>query len=262
MSNTTTMDFARSFLTFRIDVEKKPPKTVSHKPPYNLNNARIQLECCCEVSEKATGWSQRYVLGASCKTERVGVERDIWTEPNADFVPIFSDDGFLNLKTYARAGTDVELYPPGSGFQTDRQTGLHEDVFDTTRIDIAECPGMLLDSAADIVRATLDNVPLNARTRIETDRFVTVIEYPIKTMNANERDTVYQTDTGPVLLPDLSRDTTSMLSGFELAFAAFNRPDWIEFLVRTETQASADVNVFHYSKSIRFDAENSVIRLL
>ena len=261
-TRTNTVDFARSFLTFRIDVEKRPPKTVSHKPPFSLNNARIQLECRCNILDKASGVSRRFVLGASCKTERVGVEHDIWTEPNADFVPIFSAEGFLNLKTYARAGTEVELYPPGSGTQTDRQTGLHRDVFDDTRIDIAERPGELLDSAAAIVQATLDNVPLNARTRIETERFEAVIEYPIKTMNANERDTIYQTDTGPILLPDFTRDADAMLPGFELAFAAFNCPNWIELLVRCETPASDDVNVYHYSQPVRFDAENRVIRVL
>lgn len=35
-------DLARSFLTFRIDLTKQPAITVSHKPPFSLNNARIQ----------------------------------------------------------------------------------------------------------------------------------------------------------------------------------------------------------------------------
>ena len=66
-------DFSRSFLTFRIDTEKKPPRTVSHQPPYSLNNARIQLDCRCQISDLASGQSASFVLGASCKTERVGV---------------------------------------------------------------------------------------------------------------------------------------------------------------------------------------------
>ena len=252
------IDFSRSFLTFRIDTDRKPPGTVSHRPPYSLNNARIQLECCCDVTQKVTGQTNRFVLGASCKTERVGVDQDIWTEPNADFVPIFSDDGFLNLKTYSRAGIDVELYPPGSGRQTDRQSGRHEDVFDRTRIDIVERPGEVLTSAEALVGATRERLPLNARTRIETDRYVAVLEYPVKTMNANERDQIYQTDTGPLLLPDFDADPEAMLSRFELAFAAFNSPNWIEFLVRVPTPVSEDINVYHYSQPVRFEARNEV----
>ena len=255
-------DFSASFLTFRIDTDKKPPATVSHQPPYSLNNARIQLECCCGVTEKVTGWSDKFVLGASCKTERVGVKSDIWTKPNADFAPIFSASGFLNLKTYARVGEDVDLYPPGSGKQTDRQTGLHEDVFDSTRIDIVERPGEILPSAKEIVAATLANAPLIARTRIESDRYVAVIEYPVKTMNANERDDIFQTDTGPVLYPDLTAEPQDMLSRFELAFCAFNCFEWVEFLVRAETEIADGVCVYHYSRPVRHESHNEIIQLL
>ncbi len=255
-------DFAASYLTFRIDTDKKPPATVSHKPPYSLNNARIQLECCCEVTEKATGWSDKFVLGASCKTERVGVKSDIWTKPNADFAPIFSASGFLNLKTYAQAGEDVDLYPPGSGKQSDRQTGTHEDVFDSAKIDIAERQGEILESPRDIVTATLANAPLIARTRIESDRYLAVIEYPVKTMNANERDDIFQTDTGPILYPDLTTEPHDMLSRFELAFCAFNCFEWLEFLVRAETEIADGVCVYHYSRPVRHVSHNEIIRLL
>ena len=255
-------DFAASFLTFRIDTDRKPPATVSHEPPYSLNNARIQLECCCEVTEKSSGWSDKFVLGASCKTERVGVENDIWTKPNADFTPIFSSTGFLNLKTYARAGDDVDLYPPGSGKQTDRQTGTQEDVFDSAKIDIVERPGVILESARDIVEATLMNVPMIARTRIESDRYVAVIEHPIKTMNANERDDIFQTDTGPVLYPDLTGEPQDMLNRLELAFSAFNCLKWLEFLVRSETEINDGICVYHYSRPVRHASHNEIIRFL
>lgn len=256
-----TIDFSRSFLTFRIDTEKKPPGTVSHKPPYSLNNARIQLECRCAITDKITGQSQQFVLGASCKTERVGVDHNIWTEPNADFAPIFSDDEFLNLKTYSQAGLDVELYPSGSGRQSDRQTGLLKDVFDSTRVDVVEITGEVLESSRSIVEATLANKRLNARTMIETKRYWVILDYPVKTMNANERDDVYQTDTGPVLFPDLSAEPENMLSRLELAFIAFNGPDWAEFLIRTPTSVSDDIRVQHYSKPVRLDTKNEVIEL-
>ncbi|MEZ6131670.1 MAG: hypothetical protein R3C59_23680 [Planctomycetaceae bacterium] len=256
------IDFARSFLRFRIDTLVKPPGTVSHEPPYSLNNARIQLECCCDITEKASQQTQRFVLGASCKTERVGVDRDIWTEPNADFVPIHSSDGFLNIKTYASTGMDVDLYPPGNGRQTDRQTGRHVDVFDGTQIHVEQRPAQLLTTPHEIVDATLANEVLVARTELESERYRAVLEYPIKTMNANERDGIYQTDTGPILLPDFTATPDAVLAGFELAFGAFNDPEWIEFLVRVPTVVSDDVSVYHYSKPVRWDANNSVLRLL
>jgi hypothetical protein len=256
-----TFDFNRSFFTFRIDTLVKQPLTVTHKPPFNLNNARIPIECRCVVTEKATGESQAFVLGASCKTERVGVESDIWLEPNADFCPIFSDDRYLSLKTYSQVGTTMDLFPPGSGSQSDRQTGLIDDTYDSVKIDMTECEGTPLDSAQEIVEAVLANQNLVARTELENDRYHALIEHPVKTINANERDWIYQTDTGPVLFPDLSVEPGEMLTSLELAYSAFNCPDWIEFIVRRVTPTTSDVSVYHYSDAVRCDSRNQMLRI-
>lgn len=255
------VDFARSFLTFRIDTLKKQPLTVSHKPPFSLNNVRIQLDSVCTIVDKQSGQAQRFVLGANCKTERVGVARDIWTEPNADYVPIFSADRYLILKAWARAGMNVMLYPPSLGKQPERQIGLIADTYDSVRIDVVSCNGAVLSGAQEIVMATLANHPLNARTVIENARYSATIEYPIKTMNVNERDGVYQTDTGPILLPDLERAPDDLIAGMELAFIALNAPDWAEVLVRTPTPIADGISVHHYSRSLRLTTRNTIVAL-
>jgi len=256
-----TINFNRSYVTFRIDTKKRQPQTVTHQPPFSLNNARIPIECQCVITEKTTNQTQTFVLGASCKTERVGVESDIWLEPNADFCPIFSDDRYLNLKTYAKVGAEMNLYPPGSGSQSDRQSGIIADTFDNVRIDITECDGEPLKTAQQVVEAVLANQTLVARTELENERYVASIEYPVKTINANERDWIYQTDTGPVLFPDLTGEPDSLLTNLELAYSAFNSPDWIEFIVRASTPVSRDVNVYHYSHPARCDAKNQIFRI-
>ena len=119
-----TVDFSRSSMTWRIDSLKKPPATVSHKPPSTLNNARIPLDCRCEILEKASGQSLEFVLGVNCKTERVGVDRDIWTEPNADFVPVMSREQFMAIKSFDYAGRQVPFYPATRGMQPERQIEL------------------------------------------------------------------------------------------------------------------------------------------
>jgi hypothetical protein len=256
------IDFSRSFLTFRIDVLNKPPVTVSHKPPFTLNNARIPIDCRCEITDKQTGQAQEFVLGVNCKTERVGVEQDIWTEPNADFVPIFSREQYLHVKTFDQVGKQVMLYPPSLGVQPERQVGRVAESLDSLRIDLSYCEGEILGSADQIIAATLANQPLVARTQIEDDRYLAVLDYPIKTMNANDRDKIYQTDTGPVLLPDLSREPEELIGGFELAFSAFNAPHWIEFLVRAPTPIAEGISVYHYSRPVRFDAKNQIVQLI
>lgn len=251
----TAIDFSRSFLTFRIDLDKLPAATLTHRPPYALNNARIPLESVCRIRDLLTGAEREFVQGASCKTEQVGATRDIFLEPNADFVPIFSESEFLTIKTYARAGVRVPLVPVDLGFQEERQRG-DVAVFDKVRIDVHRVECDEVESPRAIVEAVLANRPMVARTEFSIGRYAAVLEYPVKTVNANERDWIYQTDTGPVLFPDLAREPKDLIAGLELAFCAFNAPGWIEFLVRAATPVAEGVDVYHYSRRVRVDAAN------
>ena len=227
--------------------------------PFSLNNARVQVECCCEVTDKRTGDTQEFVLGANCKTERVGVARDIWTDPCGDFVPVYSRDRFLTLKAYDRADKGVMFYPPERGPQPERHTGSVEETYSSAGYDLQYCEGEPLETTESIVQATLENRPLAARIELAVDGYEAVIDHPVKTMNANERDMVYQTDTGPVLLPDFSRRPEDLVEGLELAFAAFNCPDWVEFIVRVATPVANGVEVYHYSKPVRMDSKNQIV---
>jgi hypothetical protein len=191
----------------------------------------------------------------------VGVPRDIWTDPNADFAPIFSSGQFLFLKTYARSGVQVPLHPPGSGFQSERQSGWVAEAFESLTIDLRRAPAEVLTRPQEIIQSTLAHQVLVARTILDSPRYTATLEYPIKTMNANERDLVYQTDTGPMLVPDLTCDFERMLDNLELAFGAFNCASWIELLVRVPTPVSDAVRVQHYSKPLRLDAINEVFRI-
>jgi len=254
------IDFSRSFLTFRIDTLKKPPQTVTHKPPFSLNNARVQIECRCEVTERQTGKVSQFVLGASCKTERVGVDKDIWTEPNADFMPIATESTFLSLKTFERADKGVPLYPPAMGTQPERHIVKVAEALDSLHIDLAWREGEVLATSREIVESVLANEPIVARTEIESERYVAVIDYPVKTMNANERDMIYQTDTGPMLLPDLSADPEQLIGRLSLAFAAFNCPTWAEFIIRDRTPVAQSVSVYHYWRPLRLECSNQILR--
>ena len=85
------------------------------------------------------------------------------------------------------------------------------------------------------------------------------MDYPIKTFNVNKRDNIYQTDTGPILFPDLSLTADRLITGFNLAFAAFNCRDWIELQVRESTDVPGGARVYHYSRSVRLEAVHNQI---
>ena len=255
-------DFARSFLTFRIDVQKKPQTTVSHKPPFTLNNARIQLECRCQLSNAKSGVFAEYVLGASCKTERVNVTEDIWTQPNADFSPVMSREDFLLIKSWDKCDKGVMLYPPSLGAQPERQVGKIADAWDSLRIDVRMTEGKILGTTEQIVQATLENRPLISRTEFDAPNGQHILlEYPVKTMNASERDGFYQIDTGPVLFPDFADGCRNPMESFRLAFIAHNCPDWAEFIVNVPMPVADGVSVNHYSQVRRVNCRNSVIEM-
>lgn len=231
----TATDFARSFLTFRIDWTLKPSQTSSHKPPFTLNSARIQIESSCKIRDRQSGHERLFVLGAACKTEFVGVDKGMWTRPNADFCIILSADSTLILKSGDQNSKGVMRYPASLGEQPERQSGRVSDTYERVAINLRSWPARQLDSPEAIV-----------------------IDFPIKTMNANEPYWVYQADTGPLLFPDMSADGQPWIDSFHLAYIAFNRADYAEFIVQAPTPLSESVSVNHYSRIVQMSTENRV----
>lgn len=263
MSNVQAIDYSASFLMFRIDALKQHnPITVTHKLPTSLNNARMQLDSRCWIVDRETGKRVDYVLAASCKTERVGVESGIWTMPNADYMPIASDDHFLAIKTFDRADKRPPLEPPLTGVQSERQVFKISEAFDKVQVHLRCSQGVVLEDVDAIIEATFANEKMVARTTLRSDQYEAVIEYPVKLMNVNEREKIYQTDTGPHILPNLDAPEPMAIESLEVAYSAFNCTEWIEFIVRDRSRIVDDVDVYHYCRSVRADATNEVIRLI
>ena len=259
---TVVPNFAASFLTFRVDWNLKQVLTSSHKPPFTLNNARIQIESTCQITDRVSGAAETYVLGASCKSEFVGVDRDMWTEPNADFCIILSAESFLILKSWDRNNKGVMRYPASLGVQPERQSGRVSDTYERVRINLRTAPAQILDSTEAIVQATLADDILVGRCAFTLhDRYDIEIDFPIKTMNANEREWVYQTDTGPILFPDLHADSDNWIDSLYLAYVAFNKVDWAEFILQVPTSLNESISVNHYSRAVQMKTQNAIYRV-
>lgn len=256
-------DFSRSYLTFRIDVLKRAPITVSHKPPTTLNNARLQLEARCRITDRETGISTRYVRSASCKTERVGVERDIWLNPNGDMNMTLSDEDYLDVKAWDVVNKGaIKLYPPSRGTQPERQIGKIADAFDSTKISLHMVEGEELKTTDEIIEATLAGDLLIGQIEFSAlERYDVVLDFPIKIINVSQRDQHYQTDTGPIIFPDFSLEFDHIMETFHWAYVAFNTPDWAEFIVEVPTPLTDDISVHHYSKPVRLDTVNRIFRI-
>jgi hypothetical protein len=262
-----TLDFCRSYIRWRVDSLLQPAVTVTHVPPTTLNNVRINLECRCELIERRTGKSHTYVLGASCKTERVGADHDCWLEPNADFCLVASQHEFLILKSWARNGLGGPKHPDALGVPQERQSGKCGDVFADFQLQYRPVRGRALQTLNDIIDAVRGDRAIVSRTEYFDGDYQVVIEHPVKTINYSEREEVFQTDTGPILLPDLSparlKQNGQLVDCFDLAYSAFNSALWAEFLVKVPTPIGEGMTVNHYSQPRRIEpARNMLIEVL
>jgi hypothetical protein len=265
-NTTTTYDFSRSYFRFRVDLLTQPAITLSHKMPTTENNVRINLESRLSITNKTTGVSRVYALGASCKTERVGSDKDLWLLPNGNFQPVVSDHDFLIIKSWARKNMGVMRNPASLGPQPERQVGLVKEAWATSSITFREVPARILATTADIIDGIKADLPLVSHTEYHTGDWHVVIDHPVKTINYSQRENVFQTDTGPLLLPDLSPQRIakeeSLAGCLDLAYSAINHPNWVEFIINAPTPLSPDISVNHYSKPLRIDnVTNQIFQL-
>ena len=79
-------------------------------------------------------------------------------------------------------------------------------------------------------------------------------------MNANEREWIYQTDTGPILFPDLDAYSDNWINSFYLAYVAYNQLDWAEFILQVPTPLNDTISVNHYSRVIQMQTQNSIFQ--
>ena len=252
-----THDFSRSFVSFRLDLNEKPPKTLSHTPPTVVNNGRLQVACITAVTDNRDRSRRTYVLTESCKSEQVGAESDLFSTPNADMCMVASENEFMVVKSWARRDMGVMLVPESLGPQLDRQLEAVTDVFTRFEIHLHPTSARVLEQTEEIVEATLAPHPLVACIEYDDGDFHVCIEHPVKIMNVNEIENSFQTDTGPLILPDLSperlRDSKRFIDVMDHAFAAFNCSEWAEFVIKVPTPVSDTISVNHYSKTRRIE---------
>lgn len=258
-----TIDFGRSYVRFRVDCLAQEAITVTHFMPTTVNNVRIALECRCELIELGSGKSHVYVLGASCKTERVGAKDGCWLEPNADFCLATSHEEFLIFKSWARNGMAVAKHPQANGVPQERQSGRCREAWADFGFQVRLARGRTLTTINDTIAAIRGDRPLVARTEYDDGGYHVIIDHPVKTINFSEREHVFQTDTGPILLPDLTparlQRGERLIDCFDLAYSAFNSAGWAEFIVNVPTPVGDGVSVNHYSRTRRIETTNNVL---
>ncbi|MCY3759817.1 MAG: hypothetical protein OXH50_01080 [Gemmatimonadetes bacterium] len=210
------------------------------------NEVRMWVESRTRITDERTGASEDYIQTGSCKSEDVFVERNLFKEPNYDFMAIYGPQDAIVFRRLARAHEGYRSRVPSGDFFGGQKYRLVEGG------EVVE-----LDSGAAVCAATCAGDPLVAQTEIWNDKtgLRAVIEYPVKSMNTNRERSAYQVDTGPVAFPDLSARRKRHADGISLAFVAFNAPHFAEFVLEVPTKVGSE-EIHHYSQVVRLPANN------
>jgi hypothetical protein len=212
------------------------------------NEVRFWVESRTRIIDEASGQFEDYIQVGSCKSEHTFAEKDLLHEDNYDFLPIFGPEWSI---VYRRPAALSERYcdiRPSVEWWDGQKYYLVEGQ------DVAE-----LHSNEMIREATYDFTPIVTQTEIwnEDTGLRAIIECPVKTMNTRREDNIYQVDTGPVALPDLSRRYDRHVDGISLAFVVFNAPHFADFVLEAPTVVGSE-QVHHYSKIVSLEAQNRV----
>ena len=234
-------DYSRSFVTF--------------VTPNRANNARLQIQSRCILTDTESFETKEYCFYASCKSEATFAKKNLFYDKNYDFCGIFEKDEYAIFRAHAE--WTGESYT---------QRGLWRDFFQDVVWQIHEAANpALLETNESIMQATLAGAILVGRTEIENEdgTLAALIEFPIKTMNVNDirNEYEYQVDTGPIPFPVFEREVERHIDRFELAYVAYNVPHFADFVIQGETELGSE-RATHYSQHRRdVKAKNSVIRV-
>ena len=136
-----------------------------------------------------------------------------------------------------------------------------------TTLCLREFKGRVLGTPDEIFEALDAGKLMLGQTELrnpETGR-TAVIEYPIKTINWHRDQKIWQVDTGPLLLPDLSVPAEEWSATIQLAYIVFNVPEWADFVVEQITPITEGeqevAQVYHYSGIVHKDCRNVLIAM-
>src|SRR5262245_418908 len=85
----TATDFSRSYLRWSIN------------DPRESNTVRITFDARTEIVDERTGEREEFFLIRPCKSEIMYVKRNMWQDPNYDFMGIWSKRKFRIFRTWA-----------------------------------------------------------------------------------------------------------------------------------------------------------------
>jgi len=228
------IDFGRSYFTCTSHPQQPDPY---YKYPSGgfvgrdgaVNRVRMQFDATCTLANEKTGHTDDLFLLWPYRDEYKIVTENLFQVPNGE----------------ARLVCGREYCVPISSRPSNEREDLKRlklsDRFRDYSIQIRTFQEpQTLTTEDEIIKATMAEHIMNARTMYrDRQRGVRVtLEFPVKLINLQQKEKLFQVCMGPVLLPDLVTWDGISVDRVFLAEVAFSGFDYVEFALRREVEAS------------------------
>jgi len=217
------------------------------------NAVRFWVESHTRIINEKNSQTEDYYQCGSCKSEHTFADKELFMENNHDFIPVFGPEWSVIFRHKA---FNTEKY---RSYFTEKKLWGKQIYHFKEAAEVTE-----LESNASVRKAAHEGLPLIARTEIHNARrqLGAIMEYPVKTININDEMDVFQVDTGPVAFPDLNEERERLVDAICLAFIAFNKPSFADFIIEDLNNFIHDdreiCSVYHYSRILSLPAKNSL----
>lgn len=210
------------------------------------NSVRIMIDAACTLIDDMTNESHTYYLIAPCRGEETHADGDLIKDPGYEFCGVWGENEVMITRWHWASERDNRQHKPKGDILDIRS-------FAETR--------SLADNEAVYAATMESSEPLISRTTVRDDKrgVTAVLEYPIRTINVvREPVTRFQVDTGPLIIPDFTRDTVHLVEQFEMAYVVYNRFDEAEFTLRKPVDIGGAMTT-DYSEIRILPAKNEVL---
>ena len=221
-----------------------------------VDDVRFYVESVVRISDLGRGATRTFYQCGSCKAENTFDAKgpgDFFKQDNYDFLPVVCEQEIVVFRRWARSRSPYKTFSsPGA------------TAFGSFAYHIREHTGAELASFAEISEATRNGIPIVGVTAITNSEtgLRAEIEYPIKTMNIRYDPDMFQVDTGPVVLPDISLRHENWMEQVSLAYIAYGALVSADFIVEDEVpvlDGGREVcRVMHYAHTVALAARNSL----
>jgi hypothetical protein len=214
---------------------------------------RFWIESRTRFIDDDRGIVEDYYQCASCKSEDTFATKDLFQADNFDFLPIFGPELGVIFRRKAWLNPNYKTIKPANEMW---EGALYDGVrYPPVVLDLDEYS---LEEPQAIANATHAYAPIVAQVEIRNDqtRQRVILEHPVKTMNINREQGMFQTDTGPLAFIDLTERVERAVDAMSLAFCAFNARHFADFVVEEPTQLEGGAKVYHYSRRVSLPSVN------